>query len=788
MTKHSNTKDSKSAINSADYEKYDNPIPSREFLLETIIKSKAVVNRDKLAVILELHSDEQQEALRRRLRAMERDGQVSYSREKGYAPVDPAEIHTGVIIGHKEGFGFFKEAGVERDLFVPRHQMRRVFDGDTVQARVSGLNQQGREEIAILDIVSRGKSQITGQLKYASARYYVEAENTRIIHEITVEEDQLSGAEPDQLVVVEITNYPTFKHPATGRITQVLGDRDDAGIEITLALNNHEIAHQWPQSVLSDAQKLGGAVSEQDKAHRIDLRQKAFVTIDGDDARDFDDAVYCEPIASGGWTLMVAIADVSHYVHNGSALDKEAYSRGTSVYFPGMVVPMLPEALSNGLCSLNPEVDRLVMVCEMTLNAAGKMTDHCFFEGVIHSHARLTYDQVNTMLNESESPAGQKLTQKFSALIDKIHDLNSLYKCLSKARGQRGAIDFETQEVKFSFTEARKIAAIHPVVRNDAHKLIEECMLCANVATALFLKKHTPFLARHTLPALFRVHKGPQAKKLTSMREFLSSKALTLGGGDTPTPKHYAALLNSIKGRQDADAIQTIMLRSLSQAQYSADNLGHFGLAYGAYSHFTSPIRRYPDLLVHRAIRAVIRSTPATPSLGAKLKQLFGLGNNHVRLAADAKAPIKPLKTHYSAAEFADIANHCSLLSRRADKASWDVEAALKCHYMLDKVGEEYTATVNGVMHFGLFIDLADTKIEGLIHITAMDDDYYHFDAASQKLSGERHQNTYEIGDTVQVKVARVDMEAHKVEFVLAAASEKKAAGKKRSRRGPNRH
>ncbi|BCD98188.1 ribonuclease R [Marinagarivorans cellulosilyticus] len=787
MTKHSNLKKSKSAINSADYEKYDNPIPSREFLLETINNSKAVINRDQLAALLNLNSDEQQEALRRRLRAMERDGQVSYSREKGYAPVDPADIFTGTIIGHKEGFGFFKQAGVERDLFVPRHQMRRVFDGDTVQARISGLNQQGREEIAILDIVTRGKSQITGQLKYAGARYYVQPENSRILHEIVVEEDQLSSAKPDQLVVVEIIQYPTFKQAATGRITQVLGDRDDAGIEITLALNNHEISHQWPQNVLADAQKLGGAVSEKDKKHRIDLRKKAFVTIDGDDAKDFDDAVYCEPLASGGWTLMVAIADVSHYVNSGSALDKEAYNRGTSVYFPGMVVPMLPEAISNGLCSLNPEVDRLVMVCEMTINAAGKMTDHCFFEGVIHSHARLTYDQVNTMLNAAGSDAGKQLIQRFSTLIDNIHDLNNLYQCLSTARGQRGAIDFETQEVKFSFTEARKIAAIHPVVRNDAHKLIEECMLCANVATALFLKKHTPFLSKHALPALFRIHEGPQAKKLVSMREFLSSKALTLGGGEKPTPKHYATLLNSIKGRQDTSAIQTIMLRSLSQAQYSADNLGHFGLAYPAYAHFTSPIRRYPDLLVHRAIRAVIRSTPKTPSLGTKLKRVFGLGRSHVRLANDAKGAAKPQKTHFTEAEFADIGNHCSLLSRRADKASWDVEAALKCHYMLDKVGEEYTATVNGVMHFGLFVDLAETKIEGLIHITAMDDDYYHFDAASQKLTGERHQNSYEIGDSIRVKVARVDMENHKVEFVLAQTANKKAPRKPRARKGAKR-
>ena len=766
-------KDPVAAINSADYQKYENPIPSREFITQVIATSAHPMHREDLLTTLKLHSDDQKEALRRRLRAMERDGQLLYA-PTGFTLINPADIRTGVIIGHAQGFGFFKEAGIKNDLFVPQHQMRQLFDGDTVQARISGLNRQGREEVTIIKVVTRGVTQITGQLQCEGERYFILPDNSRIAHTIDIAPKDLNGAKPGQLVTAAILDYPSFKNTATAKIVDILGNKADPGIEIKMAISNHNIANKWPTDVLLAAAQYGQNVSEADKVHRIDLRKKTFVTIDGDDAKDFDDAVYCEPLKSG-WRLYVAIADVSHYVHQNSELDTEAHSRGTSVYFPGQVVPMLPEALSNGLCSLNPHVDRLVMVCEMTITAKGKMTEHIFYEGVIHSHARLTYNQVDAFLNTPHTPLGEYLPQQYPAVAPAIINLANLYRVLINARATRGALDFESKEVTFEFNDQRKIAKIHPVIRNDAHRLIEECMLLANVATARFLESHQ-------LPVLFRVHDGPKENKLASMREFLTSKGLTLGGGAKPKPKHYEQLLTKIDGRKDANAIRMVLLRSLGQARYSADNKGHFGLSYDAYTHFTSPIRRYPDLLVHRAIRSIIHHPTKIGSISKRIKKLLGFGYDDVRRATLPHTPSQQSQYRYNKNEMVDLAEHCSVLSRRADKASWDVEAALKCHYMQDKIGHEFSGIISTVTHFGLFIELDGTQIEGLIPINGLDNDYFNYDAPSQTLKAENSKRTYAIGDTLTVAIARVDMETHKIELAIAGTPKPQGATKNNTR------
>ncbi|PIE41724.1 MAG: ribonuclease R, partial [Gammaproteobacteria bacterium] len=486
-----------------------------------------------------------------------------------------------------------------------------------------------------------------------------------------------------------------------------------------------------------------------------------FITIDGEDAKDFDDAVCCEKQAKG-WRLWVAIADVSHYVKPGSALDIEAQKRGTSVYFPGYVVPMLPEEISNGLCSLNPKVDRLVMVCEMTINASGKITSYQFSEAVIHSHARLTYTQVNALLTTPDSNLGKRMQKEHSDLVPWIHELYKLYGTLSKARSARGFIDFNTRETRFQFNKKQKIEKILPVERNEAHKLIEECMLCANVAAARFLKKAK-------LPALYRNHDGPQPNKLKNLRSFLVDKNIKLSGGKKPTPIHYDQVLQQANNRADANAIQSMMLRSLSQAQYSTVNQGHFGLAYSEYAHFTSPIRRYPDLLVHRAIRSVIRKkkNPGNSTLQRILKSVTGLGSNPAKHLKDVAPQDSAINYPYDAAYMKALANQCSLLSRRADKASWDVDAWLKCEYIQASIGKTFTGTVIAVTRFGLFVELDDTKIEGLIHINSLKKDYYHFDENKQQLKGERSNATYTIGDKVCVGISRVDMDAKKIELEL---------------------
>ncbi|OOE15270.1 ribonuclease R [Stutzerimonas degradans] len=739
-------------------EKYDNPIPSRELILRHLSERGSPAAREQLVEEFGLVSDEDVEALRRRLRAMERDGQLIYTRRGTYAPVDKLDLVCGRVSGHRDGFGFLIPDDGSDDLFLGPAQMRLVFDGDRCLARVSGLDRRGRREGAIVEVISRAHETIVGRYQIESDVGFVVADNPKIQQEVLVTPGRALNAKPGQFVEVKITHWPTPRFQPQGDIIEVIGNYMAPGMEIDVALRSFDIPHVWPEAVLKEAARLKPEVEEKDKLKRVDLRHLPFVTIDGEDARDFDDAVYCErpggwKLLTGGFRLYVAIADVSHYVKVGSALDREAEVRGNSVYFPERVVPMLPEQLSNGLCSLNPGVDRLAMVCEITLNKSGKMTDYQFYEAVIHSHARLTYNKVSDMLERPKSPEGKRLSEEYAEVLPHLKQLYALYKLLLKARHTRGAIDFETQETRIVFGAGRKIAEIKPTERNDAHKLIEECMLCANVATAAFLQKHD-------IPALYRVHDGPPLERQEKLRAFLGELGLSLHKGkEGPTPKDYQALLERIQDRPDFHVIQTVMLRSLSQAVYSVDNHGHFGLNYEAYAHFTSPIRRYPDLLVHRAIRSVIRSRRDTP---------------HVRREGAASMP-KARIYPYDEAALEQLGEQCSMTERRADEATRDVVNWLKCEFMRDRVGETFPGVITAVTGFGLFVELTDIYVEGLVHVTAMPGDYYHFDPLHHRLSGERSGRSFRLGDSVEVRVMRVDLDERKIDFELISGGSKVA-------------
>jgi len=748
-------------------EKYDNPIPSRELILSHLAERGAPASREQLVEEFGLHTDDQLEALRRRLRAMERDGQLIYTRRGTYAPVDKLDLICGRISGHRDGFGFLVPDDGSDDLFLSPAQMRLVFDRDRALVRVAGFDRRGRREGGIVEVIERAHESIVGRYYEENGIGFVVADNPKIQQEVLVTPGRTAGARIGQFVEIKITHWPTQRFQPQGDIVEVIGNYMAPGMEIDVALRSYDIPHVWPEAVVKEARKLKPEVEEKDKEKRIDLRHLPFVTIDGEDARDFDDAVYCEKnssrwkLFSGGWKLYVAIADVSHYVKVGSALDAEAVERGNSVYFPERVVPMLPEELSNGLCSLNPHVDRLAMVCEMTMSKSGQMVDYKFYEAVIHSHARLTYNKVSLMLEDPKSSEGKSLRSEYKEVLPHLNQLYALYQVLVAARHERGAIDFETQETRIIFGTDRKIDEIRPTQRNDAHKLIEECMLAANVATARFMQDHE-------IPSLYRVHDGPPPERLEKLKQFLGELGLSLQRGkskDGPSPKDYQRLLESIRERPDFHLIQTVMLRSLSQAVYSAQNEGHFGLNYEAYTHFTSPIRRYPDLLVHRAIRSVVRSKRDT---------------KHVERAGAAvmpKARIYP----YDEATLEKLGEQCSMTERRADEATRDVVNWLKCEFMQDRVGETFAGVITAVTGFGIFVELRDIYVEGLVHVTALPADYYHFDPVHHRLSGERSGRSFRLGDSVEVKVMRVDLDERKIDFEL---SQDKAGKGDDARRG----
>ena len=709
-------------------ERYENPIASRKLILSEI-KREGALTFQSLAEHLNHTKEDQLDALGKRLRAMVRDGQLVQNRRGGYLPVDESHLVRGRVIAHPDGYGFLVPETGGDDLYLHAKQMRTLLHGDKAVVRVSGVDRRGRLEGAVISVFERANQFIVGRLFIESGVAFVVADNKRITQDVLIPDNAIGGAASGQIVKVEIVEQPTFKRQPIGKVVDVLGDHMSPGMEIDIAIHNYGLPHEFPEKVLADANKWGDSVHDRDKEGRVDLRSVPLVTIDGEDARDFDDAVYCEPLdvnKDAGWRLIVAIAEVAHYVEVNSALDKEAYDRATSVYFPGRVIPMLPENLSNGLCSLNPEVDRLCLVCEMKISKAGEIDDYTFYEAVIKSHARLTYTKVADAVVERKPEA----LQAVSELLPHLENLHAMYKKMDKARQNRGAIDFDTTETKFEFTHDMRIKNIHPLIRNDAHKIIEECMIAANICAARFI-------ARNKIPSLYRVHESPDDDKLEELRGFLGDLGLKLGAPSRKiSPRDYAKLSSTVRKREDVHLIQTLMLRSMQQAVYRPENIGHFGLALKHYAHFTSPIRRYPDLLVHRAIKHIIQK---------RRKRDFPYDQNKMNTFGE----------------------HCSANERRADEATRDAEFAMKCEYMLDKVGTEFTARVTGVVSFGLFVELDEYYVEGLIHVTSLPKDYYDFDPISHRLTGENRGLEFRLSDKVNVRLTNVDMDERRIDFEL---------------------
>ena len=733
-------------------QKYESPIQSREFILDHLRQRGAPATHEALCEELGQDTPEGIEALRRRLIAMCRDGQAICNRMGAYLPIDEADLVSGRVVGHRDGFGFLVTDDEGSDLFLSARQMRQVFHGDRVAARVEAVDDRGRREGVIVEVLEHRTQQTVGRLFRESGISFVVPENARINHEVLIPEEYCGDAYDGQYVVVDIMRQPTMRAKPTGKVVEVLGDHMAPGMEIDVAIRSYDIPNSWPPAATTQAANIAAEVTEADKANRVDLRNLRLVTIDGEDARDFDDAIFCERRPRGGYRLIVAIADVSHYVRPGTPLDEEATNRGNSVYFPDHVVPMLPEKLSNGLCSLNPGVDRLCVVADMTISAAGRISSYKFYQAVMLSHARLTYTKASQMLEHPESEQGRLLRAQYADVVPHLDVLYDAYKLFRKARTERGAIDFETTETRVIFDANRKIEEIVPVHRNDAHKIVEECMLCANVATARFLKKHR-------IPALYRVHDGPSEERLTALRSFLGELGLQLGGGDKPTSADYQELLSSIKDRPDANVIQTVMLRSLSQAVYSPDESGHFGLGFASYTHFTSPIRRYADLIVHRAIKSVIHGGEMTDTVTAPKKK-------------DPELAAYP----YDQARMVSLGEHVSMTERRADDATRDVMAWLKCEYLREHVGEEFDGVIAAVVPFGFFVELKDVYIEGLVHVSTLSGDYFHHDSAKHRLIGERTAVSFRLGDAVRVKIVRVGLEDRKVDLELVSEPQRRQA------------
>ncbi|WP_159192363.1 ribonuclease R [Klebsiella pneumoniae] len=688
-------------------EKYANPIPSREFILEHLTKREKPASRDELAIELNIEGEEQTEALRRRLRAMERDGQLVFTRRQCYALPERLDLLKGTVIGHRDGYGFLRVEGRKDDLYLSSEQMKTCIHGDQVLAQPLGADRKGRREARIVRVLVPKTSQIVGRYFTDAGVGFVVPDDSRLSFDILIPPEEIMGARMGYVVVVELTQRPTRRTKAVGKIVEVLGDNMGTGMAVDMALRTHEIPYVWPPAVEKQVSGLKEQVPEEAKAGRVDLRSLPLVTI----------------------------ADVSYYVRPGTPLDAEARSRGTSVYFPSQVVPMLPEVLSNGLCSLNPQVDRLCMVCEMTISSKGRLTGYKFYEAVMSSHARLTYTKVWHMLQ-----GDQELREHYAPLVKHIEELHNLYKVLESAREERGGISFESEEAKFIFNAERRIERIEQTQRNDAHKLIEECMILANISAARFVEKAQE-------PALFRIHDKPTTEAITSFRTVLAELGLELPGGNKPEPRDYAELLTSIADRPDAEMLQTMLLRSMKQAVYDPENRGHFGLALQSYAHFTSPIRRYPDLSLHRAI-----------------KYLLAKEQGHKGNSTETGG------WHYSMEEMLQLGQHCSMTERRADEATREVSDWLKCDFMQDQVGNIFSGVIASVTGFGFFVRLNDLFIDGLVHVSSLDNDYYRFDQVGQRLIGESGGQTYRLGDRVEVRVEAVNMDERKIDFTLISS------------------
>ena len=734
---------------------YPYSIPSREEILGVLRKASDPQTLSSIADALSVKESEL-DGLTRRLAAMERDGQIKPDRKGRIQLANTANFIEGRVSCHRDGYGFLLPDEGD-DVFLPEKEMQKVLHGDRVQVRVIGLDRRGRPEGTIVEVLVRANTHVIGRLVHENGVWLVVPEDKRIAHDILLAVAP-GKAKAGQVVSVELTEQPSRYSQPIGKIAEVLGEIDDPGMEIEIAVRKYGVPHEFSEAAKAAAAKLPSEVKPADLEDRVDLRDIPMVTIDGEDARDFDDAVYCEPVKIGrgtGFRLIVAIADVSHYVKPNDALDVDALERSTSVYFPRRVIPMLPEKLSNGLCSLNPDVDRLTMVCDAVISAKGDIQAYQFYPAVIHSAARLTYTEVAAVLGNTRGPEATRR----AALLPHLQNLYDLFQVLLQSRRVRGAIDFETTETYIVCNAAGKIEQILPRTRNDAHKLIEECMLAANVCAA-------DFMERNKHHGMFRIHAGPTEQKLNQLRTFLKQLGLSLGGSGSPAASDYAELMEKIKLRPDAIMLQTMLLRSMQQAVYSPDNIGHFGLSYDAYAHFTSPIRRYPDLLTHRVIKAILQGKRYHPKDIETENLNTQLSPAARKMQAKDRAAGKK-KSEGDVAIWEALGIHCSANERRADEASRDVEAWLKCYFVRDKLGEEFTGTISGVAAFGIFVQLDALFIEGMVHVTDLGSDFFQFDEARHELRGERTGMRYQLTDRVTVQVSRVDLDARRIDLRL---------------------
>ncbi|HGJ5875889.1 MAG TPA: ribonuclease R [Arsenophonus sp.] len=720
-------------------EKYHSPIASREYILELLSKFTTPVSRQEIARILKLTKEEELEALRRRLRAMERDGQLVFTRRQCYALPERLDLLKGTVIGHRDGFGFLRVEGQKDDFYLSLEEMKKALHGDVVLVQPLGKDRRGRTEVRIVRVLVPRNNRIVGRYFLESGIGYVVPDDSRLPFDILIPKEQVNGARMGNVIVVEMTTRPARHTQAVGNIVKVLGESMGTNMAVEIALRTYEIPYLWPPQVEKQIAGLSEQIPASAKKGRIDLCHLPLVTIDGEDARDFDDAVYCMPKEEGGWCLWVAIADVSYYVRPQTALDKEAVSRGNSVYFPSRVIPMLPEILSNGLCSLNPEVERLCMVCEIQVSAQGQITVAKFYEAVMRSHARLTYSKVWKILQGDE-----ELRQHYQDLVPYLEQLHRLYKALDSARIKRGAISFESEEAKFIFNAEKRIERIEPVERNDVHKLIEECMILANIAAARFIESNKE-------PSLYRVHDKPKPESIINLPTLFSELGLILPGGMTPQSADYAKIMNEIAERPDHEFLQTMILRSMKQAVYDPENRGHFGLALKSYAHFTSPIRRYPDLALHRSIKYLLSKQH---------------GDNQHRATSTGG-------WHADTNEMLRLGEHCSMTERRADEATRDVADWLKCDFMQDQVGNVFNGIITSVTGFGFFVRLKDLFIDGLVHVSSLNNDYYRFDNVGQRLIGESSGMVYRLGDEVEIRVEAVHMDERKIDFALISTLRK---------------
>ncbi len=706
--------------------RYAQPIASRESILQLIAAADGPLTAERLAGQLGLEAPDRLDALGKRLAAMVRDGQLVQNRRGGYLPAEQLALIPGTVIANPDGYGFLRpDSGVGDDLFLPPAEMRKVMHGDRVMGSVTGLDRRGRREGVIVEVLERRLNRLIGRFTLESGISFVVPDDRRIQRNIQIPSEARLEAQHGQLVVCEITTPADDRRPPIGRVLAVLGDALTPSLVVEAAIHGHELPHEFPPAVLAEAAAIPLEVDAASAAGRLDLRALPLVTIDGEDAKDFDDAVYCEPNRQG-FRLVVAIADVSHYVRHGTPLDDEAQLRATSVYFPGFVVPMLPETLSNGICSLNPKVDRLCFACDMQVNRDGEVVKSSFHEAVMRSHARLTYTQVWKAVGEGDAEAQAQV----GAQLPQVERLHQLYQVLAKARAKRGAIEFESSEVRFVLDNRGEVTQAGMLVRNDAHKLIEECMIAANVEAARFLLEAE-------VPAPYRIHDKPPESKYADLLEFLKEFALRMPPWAKLQSKDFANLLKKVRDRADATLLESVILRSQSQAVYSPENIGHFGLALQAYAHFTSPIRRYPDLLVHRAIKHAL-----------------------ARGRRDAYT--------YTPREMASLALQCSERERRADEAEREVDERYRAAWMEQHVGGEFDGTISGVTSFGLFVELDQSKVNGLVHVTQLPKDFYHFDPVRKTLTGERMAREFRLGDRVSIIVLKASLEERKIDFRLA--------------------